>query len=87
MPGFPFLFTEKAPNAVRPGDVVVVIPGPRAPRGRVVVAKPEALALADYLLSLKHNAPVPTSAAARERTAGPLAGGMSRHDGTASTAP
>jgi len=87
MPGFPFLFTEKAPNAVRPGDVVVVIPGPRAPRGRVVVAKPEAVALTDYLLSLKRNAPVPTSATARERTAGPLAGGMSQHDGTARPAP
>ena len=80
MPGFPFLFTEKAPNAVGPGDVVVVIPGPRAPKGRVVVAKPEALALVDYLLSLKRNAPVSISATARDRTAGPLAGGMNQHD-------
>ena len=87
MPGFPFLFTEKLPNAVRPGDVVVVIPGPRAPRGRVVVAKPEALALTDYLLSLKRNAPVPASATARERSAGPLAGATSQHDGAARSAP
>ena len=83
MPGFPFLFMEKEPNAVRPGDVTIVIPGPRAPKGRVVVASPDALALADYLLSLKRNTPVPTSATARERTAGPLAGGMNQHDGVA----
>jgi cytochrome c oxidase cbb3-type subunit 2 len=87
MPGFPFLFTEKAPNAVRPGDRVVVIPGPRAPKGRVVVAKPEALALTDYLLSLKRNAVVPASANARERTAGPLAGGPTEHGAAASAAP
>lgn len=87
MPAFPFLFTEEAPNAVRPGDVVIVIPGPRAPKGRVVVAKPEALALADYLLSLKRNSPVPASATARERLAGPFAGGMNQHDGNARPAP
>ena len=62
MPGFPFLFEEKAPGAVRPGDRVVVIPGPRAPKGRVVVATPEAIALVDYLLSLKRGYPLPASA-------------------------
>jgi cytochrome c oxidase cbb3-type subunit 2 len=87
MPGFPFLFTEKAPNAVRPGDVVVVIPGPRAPKGRVVVANAEALALTDYLLSLKRNTPVPTSATMHERTAGRSAGMVSQHDGAVSSAP
>jgi len=87
MPGFPFLFEEKAPDAVRPGDRVVVIPGPRAPRGRVVVAKPEALALTNYLLSLKRNGAVPASAMARERMAGPLAGGMNGHDDGARPAP
>ena len=71
MPGFPFLFEEKAPNAVRPGDRVVKIPGPRAPRGVVVVAKPEAIALVDYLISLKRQYPVPVSdsVGARMRTA------------------
>ena len=75
MPGFPFLFTEKAPNAVRPDDVVVVIPGARAPKGRVVVAKPEALALTSYLLSLRRNAGLGTSATAR----GARAGGPREH--------
>lgn len=69
MPSFPFLFEEKAPGDVRPGDRVVRIPGPRAPKGVVVVAKPEAIALADYLISLKRQYPVSDSAAARDRMA------------------
>ena len=77
MPRFPFLFEEKAPGAVRPGDVVVVIPGPRAPKDRVVVAKPEAIALVDYLLSLKRSYPVPTVAHAREGA--PTLGGGTPH--------
>ena len=70
MPGFPYLFEEKRPNEVRPGDRVVQIPGPRAPKGVVVVARPEALALVDYLISLKHDYPVPDSARATERMVG-----------------
>jgi cytochrome c oxidase cbb3-type subunit 2 len=66
MPRFPFLFEEKATGAVQPGDRVVVIPGPRAPKDRVVVAKPEAIALVDYLLSLERSYPVPTVAHARD---------------------
>jgi cytochrome c oxidase cbb3-type subunit II len=69
MPGFPYLFEEKAPSAVRPGDRVVKIPGPRAPKGMVVVARPEALALAEYLISLKRQYPVPTSARVEDRMA------------------
>lgn len=69
MPGFPYLFEEKAPAAVRPGERVVKIPGPRAPQGVVVVAKPEAIALVDYLLSLKRQYPVGDSAMARDRSA------------------
>ncbi|HEX5580457.1 MAG TPA: cbb3-type cytochrome c oxidase subunit II [Gemmatimonadaceae bacterium] len=69
MPGYPYLFEEKAPDAVRPDDRVVRIPGPRAPKGVVVVAKPEALALVDYLISLKRQYPVPDSAQARDRMA------------------
>jgi cytochrome c oxidase cbb3-type subunit 2 len=64
MPRFPFLFEEKARGAVQPGDRVVVVPGPRAPKDRVVVAKPEAIALVDYLLSLKRSYPVPPVARA-----------------------
>lgn len=69
MPGFPFLFEEKAPDAVRPTDRVVTIPGPRAPRGVVVVAKPEAIALVDYLISLKRQYPVSDSVGGGMRTA------------------
>lgn len=64
MPGFPYLFEEKDSSAVRPDDRVVTIPGPRAPKGKVVVAKPEAIALVDYLLSLKRQYPVPEPATA-----------------------
>jgi cytochrome c oxidase cbb3-type subunit 2 len=63
MPAFPFLFEEKRPNEVRPEDRVVRIPGPRAPQGVTVVAKPEAIALVDYLISLKRQYPVSDSAA------------------------
>lgn len=69
MPGFPYLFEEKAPGEVQAGDRVVTIPGPRAPEGVVVVAKPEALALVDYLISLKRQYPVSDTATARGHTA------------------
>ena len=69
MPAFPYLFEKKAPGDVRPGERVVRIPGPRAPRGVVVVARPEAIALADYLISLKRQYPVSDSAQARDRMA------------------
>jgi cytochrome c oxidase cbb3-type subunit 2 len=59
MPAFPFLFVEKDPAAVAPGDEVVRVTGAYAPAGKVVVARPEAVALVDYLLSLKRNYPVP----------------------------
>ncbi|HEY0972836.1 MAG TPA: cbb3-type cytochrome c oxidase subunit II [Gemmatimonadales bacterium] len=76
MPSYPYLFEEKAPGAVQPDDRVVRIPGPRAPEGVVVVAKPEALALVDYLISLKRQYPVSDSAYARDQM---LTGGT--HDG------
>lgn len=69
MPAFPFLFEERRPRDVRPGDRVVRVPGPRAPKGVVVVAKPEALALADYLVSLKRQFPVPEASKATDRMA------------------
>lgn len=58
MPGFPYLFEEKPANAVRSGERVVEIPGPRAPRGVKVVATREAIALVDYLISLKRTYPI-----------------------------
>lgn len=63
MPAYPYLFEEKDPSEVRPDDRVVPIRGPRAPAGRVVVAKPDALALVDYLLSLRRLYPVPAASA------------------------
>jgi cytochrome c oxidase cbb3-type subunit 2 len=60
MPGFPFLFDLKPRAAVGPGDRVVPVTGVHAaPPGSVIVARPEALALVDYLLSLKRAYPVP----------------------------
>jgi cytochrome c oxidase cbb3-type subunit 2 len=56
MPPFPFLFEVK-PKA-EPGDRVVAVPPPFAPTGGVVVAKPAALDLASYLLSLDHTYPL-----------------------------
>ncbi|SFU70363.1 cbb3-type cytochrome c oxidase subunit II [Halomonas korlensis] len=50
MPGFPFLFEEK--NSAGEGDVVVPVPERYRPEGKVIVARQEALDLADYLLSL-----------------------------------
>ena len=40
------------------------VSGPRAPDGVVVVATPEAIALVDYLISLKRQYPVSDSAGA-----------------------
>lgn len=61
MPSFRFLFEERAPGSggVRPGERVVPVQGPHAPRGKVVVSTPDALALVAYLLSLKRDYPVP----------------------------
>jgi cytochrome c oxidase cbb3-type subunit 2 len=56
MPPFPFLFDVK-PKA-EPGDRVVAVPPQFAPTGGVVVAKPAALDLASYLLSLDHTYPL-----------------------------
>lgn len=81
MPAFPYLFEEKRPGDVRPGDRVVQIPGARAPKGIVVVAKPEAIALADYMISLKRDYPVPASARATERVVGAAGDGGGAHGG------
>lgn len=58
MPAYPFLFQVKDSAAVTPADHTIPLSGPRAPAGKVVVATSDALALVDYLLSLKRNYPI-----------------------------
>jgi cytochrome c oxidase cbb3-type subunit 2 len=58
MPGYPWYFVEK--EAAEPGDIVVPVPAdflnnPAA----VLVARPEAIALTEYLLSLKQSEVTP----------------------------
>jgi len=56
MPNFPFLFELKDSADVRPGDHVVPVAG-----RKMVVATADALALVDYLVSLKRSSyPVPS---------------------------
>jgi cytochrome c oxidase cbb3-type subunit 2 len=51
MPSYSWYFEAKDQGGLQ--DVVVPVPAEFAPPGKVAVAKPEALALAAYLLSLK----------------------------------
>jgi cytochrome c oxidase cbb3-type subunit 2 len=51
MPAYRWYFMEK--DQAAPGDVVVPVPVNNAPRGKVIVAGPEAKALVRYLLTLK----------------------------------
>ncbi|MDP2316401.1 MAG: cbb3-type cytochrome c oxidase subunit II [Pseudomonadota bacterium] len=55
MPSYPFLFEVK--DAAGPDDRVVTVPAPWGPATGVVVARPEALALAAYLAGLDHTYP------------------------------
>lgn len=64
MPSYPFMFDVK--NAAEPGDKVVTLPPGYAPAGKVVVAKPEALDLAQYLIALDHTYPVLPAAAGKK---------------------
>lgn len=57
MPSFPFLFDLK--QKAGPKDHVLKVPAEFAPKNGVVVATPDAEALVDYLISLKHEYPVP----------------------------
>lgn len=57
MPAYPYLFEVKAGPG--PGDVVVWLPAEYRPANGVVVAKPEALDLVAYLLSLDRTYPAP----------------------------
>ena len=56
MPSYPYLFETKA--KAEKDDVVVALPDGTAPPGKVVVAKPEAVDLVKYLLSLDRSYPV-----------------------------
>lgn len=55
MPSYPFLFEVK--TELEPEDVVVQLPSEYLPMSGVVVARPEALHLVDYLLSLDRTYP------------------------------
>ncbi len=61
MPAYPFLF-EVRKGAAREGEVQVNLPPQYAKPGEVVVATPEALDLAAYLLALDRTYPVLPSA-------------------------
>lgn len=60
MPAYPYLFDIK--DAPETGDKVVTLPPGHGPQGKVVVAKPEALDLASYLLALDRTYPVALAA-------------------------
>ncbi len=56
MPSYPYLFEVRQGEA-KAGETVVKLPPAFAQSGQVVLAKPEALALVDYLLSLDRTYP------------------------------
>jgi cytochrome c oxidase cbb3-type subunit 2 len=56
MPPYPYLF-EVRKGAAQPGETVVNLPPSFAKPGEVVIAKPEALALVNYLLALDRTYP------------------------------
>jgi cytochrome c oxidase cbb3-type subunit 2 len=69
MPSFPYLFEPK--DKADKDEVLVNLPEGRAPTGKVIVARPEALDLVKYLLSLDRSYPIlatPATTADRERT-------------------
>ena len=69
MPAYPYLF-EVREGAALPGETVVTLPPSFAKPGQVVVAKPEAMALVAYLLSLDRTYPVLPPRAASAVTVG-----------------
>ncbi|WP_300648133.1 cbb3-type cytochrome c oxidase subunit II [Hydrogenophaga sp.] len=60
MPPYPYLFEVREGEA-RAGEVVVNLPPSHAKPGQVVVAKPEVLALVDYLIALDRTYPALTA--------------------------
>jgi cytochrome c oxidase cbb3-type subunit 2 len=63
MPSYPYLFEVKAKAHTVKGDKLVALPPGIAPVDSVVVARPAALDLVRYLLSLNHTYPVAIDAA------------------------
>lgn len=55
MPSYPYLFEIK--DKADSGDRVVTLPPGYTPAGKVVVARPEALDLAQYLIGMDHTYP------------------------------
>lgn len=70
MPAYPFLF-EVRKGAAREGETVVTLPPQYARAGEVIIARPEALALVSYLLSLDRTYPALPPAAASAAGATP----------------
>ena len=72
MPPYPFLFEVRQGEA-KPGETVVNLPPSFAKAGEVVVARPQALALVSYLLSLDRTYPAlaPDPIASTRSTAAP----------------
>lgn len=67
MPSYPYLFNVRKGQAM-PDETVVNLPPPWKKEGEVVIAKPEALALVDYLKSLNRTYPVlPAAEVAQEK--------------------
>ena len=62
MPAYPFLFEAK--DKADKAEVLVNLPEGRAPAGKVIVARPEALDLVRYLLSLDRSYPILAAPAA-----------------------
>lgn len=56
MPSYPYMFETRQGQA-GPGETVVNLPPSLAKPGEIIVAKPETLALVDYLLSLDRTYP------------------------------
>ncbi|HLR13548.1 MAG TPA: cbb3-type cytochrome c oxidase subunit II [Burkholderiaceae bacterium] len=63
MPSYPYLFEVK--DEAEEGDKVLKLPASFAPVNQVVVAKPEALDLVEYLLSLDRTYPIEPAAELR----------------------
>ncbi len=57
MPSYPYLF-EVRKGSARPGETVINLPAGIAKPDEVVIAKPEVVALVEYLISLDHTYPV-----------------------------
>jgi cytochrome c oxidase cbb3-type subunit II len=49
-----FVLFEVRKGVAKPGEVVLTLPPDWVRPGEIVIAKPEVLALVDYLLSLDH---------------------------------